>query len=128
MWPSEPAGGGPAEIRRGPEAGPVGEGLGVARTGVGPKSGRQGSRRSRATAAATASRGAPGSGEDEAGGNGRSGLVVSVGARGGEGCVNFACDRPATGARRDGLSWRRRTARCAAWGGLRVVVRPTTPL
>jgi hypothetical protein len=58
------------------------------------------SRRSRLAAATAASRGAPGSGEDEAGGNGRSVLVVSVGARGGEGRVNLACDRPATGARR----------------------------
>jgi hypothetical protein len=89
----------------------------VARTGVGPKSGRRGSRRSREVAATAASRVAPGSGEDEAGGNGRSGLVVSVGARGGEGRVNFACDWPATGARRGGLSWRQRTALCAVWGG-----------
>jgi hypothetical protein len=27
MWPSEPTGGGPAEIRRGPAAGPVGDGV-----------------------------------------------------------------------------------------------------
>jgi hypothetical protein len=51
-------------------------------------------------AAAAASRGAPSSGEVEAGDNGWGGSVVSVGARGGEGRFNLARGRPEIGARR----------------------------
>jgi hypothetical protein len=74
--------------------------LGLLGAGFDRSPGRWGSRRSRAAAALAASRGTPGSSEVEAGDNGWSGSVASVGARGGEGWFNLAGGRLERGARR----------------------------
>jgi hypothetical protein len=73
--------------------------LGLLGAGFDRSPGRWESRRSRAAAAATASRGALGSGEVEAGDNGWGGSVACVGARGGEGQFNLAGGRLELGAR-----------------------------
>jgi hypothetical protein len=85
--PPTPAGGGPAKIRRSPAAGSAGNArgavLGLLGTGFDRSPRRWGSWRSRAKAAAAASRGMPGSGELPAGARERTARSTPVEGRGG---------------------------------------------
>jgi hypothetical protein len=74
--------------------------LGLLGTGFDRSPGRWGSWLSRAAETVAASRGTPGSSEVEAGDNGWSGSIASIGARGGEGWFNLACSRLELEARR----------------------------